>query len=281
VAGIRRERERPASSRAAWRSLPSLPPLRSPPPVSGLGLELARQLLHARDYDRVFATCRNPSNAPALAALAAASGGRLTILPLDVTDEAAIAAAASAVSASTDHLDLLLNAGGVLHIPGVMMPETALARVSQQALTTCLAVNAAGPILVGRAFAPLLVAAEKAAGASEARPAVLASISARVGSISDNSLGGWYSYRASKAALNALTKTASVEFARKRQKVAALVLHPGTCETDLSAPFRANVPPGKLFTVERGASQLLDIVGRATMADNGRFFAWDGAEIPW
>lgn len=213
--------------------------------------------------------------------MAAASGGRLTVLPLDVTDEATISSAAASVASSTDHLDLLLNAGGVLHIPGVMMPETALARLSQAALTTCLAVNAAGPILVGRAFAPLLVAAEKAAGASESRPAVFASISARVGSISDNSLGGWYSYRASKAALNALTKTASVEFARKRQKVAALVLHPGTCETDLSAPFRANVPSGKLFTVERGASQLLDIVGKATMADNGRFFAWDGSEIPW
>ena len=200
---------------------------------------------------------------------------------MDVTDETTIAAAAASVAASTDHLDLLLNAGGVLHIPGVMMPETALARVSQQALTTCLAVNAAGPILVGRAFAPLLVAAEKTAGASADRPAVLASISARVGSISDNALGGWYSYRASKAALNALTKTAAVEFGRKKQKVAALVLHPGTCATDLSAPFRANVPPGKLFTVERGAAQLLDIVERASMADNGRFFAWDGSEIPW
>lgn len=251
------------------------------PRLSGLGLELTRQLLHDRGYDRVFATCRSPSTATALAGLAAGSGGRLTVLPLDVTDEATIGAAAASVSSSVDHVDLVLNAGGVLHIPGVMMPETALARVSAQALNTCMAVNAAGPILVGRAFAPLLAAAEKAAGATDARPAVLASISARVGSISDNSLGGWYSYRASKAALNALTKTAAIEFGRKRQKVAALVLHPGTCETDLSAPFRANVPPGKLFTVQRGASQLLDIVGKATLADNGRFFAWDGSEIPW
>jgi NAD(P)-dependent dehydrogenase (short-subunit alcohol dehydrogenase family) len=250
-------------------------------PLSGLGLELTRQLLQDRGYGQVFATCRSPASATALATLASTSNGRLTVLPLDVTDEATIAAAAASVKASTGHVDLVLNAGGVLHIPGVMMPETGLARVSQAALTTCLAVNAAGPILVGRAFAPLLVAAEKAAGASEARPAVLASISARVGSITDNSLGGWYSYRASKAALNALTKTAAVEFGRKKQKVAALVLHPGTCETDLSLPFRANVPQGKLFTVQRGASQLLDIIDRATMAENGRFFAWDGQEIPW
>ena len=203
------------------------------------------------------------------------------MLPLDVTDEGSIESAAAAVGAATDHVDLVLNAGGVLHIPGEMMPETALARVSQHALATCFAVNAAGPILVGRAFAPLLVAAAKAGGATADRPAVLASISARVGSISDNSLGGWHSYRASKAALNALTKTVAVEFGRKRQAVAALVLHPGTCETDLSAPFRANVPAGKLFTVQRGASQLLDVIDRATLADNGRFFAWDGQEIPW
>jgi NAD(P)-dependent dehydrogenase (short-subunit alcohol dehydrogenase family) len=272
-------------------ALPTSPPPHHHPPLhatkkhptkTGLGLELARQLLTpARGYDRVFATCRSPGDAAALATLASASCGRLSVLRLDVEDPRSIEAAAAEVGASTDHVDLLLNAAGVLHVPGLMSPETALTRLTPEALSKCFAVNAAGPILVARAFTPLLAASERVAGASDARPAVLASISARVGSIADNGLGGWYSYRASKTALNQLMKTASIEFKRKRMKVATLVLHPGTCETDLSAPFRANVPPGKLFSVERGAAQLLDVVGRATLADTGRFFAWDGTEVPW
>lgn len=110
---------------------------------------------------------------------------------------------------------------------------------------------------------------------------MIANLSARVGSIGDNRLGGWYSYRSSKAALNQLTKTMSIELGRKGRKVASLLLHPGTCDTDLSAPFQRNVAPEKLFTRERGVRQLLDIIDRATMEDNGKFYAWDGSEIPW
>lgn len=113
------------------------------------------------------------------------------------------------------------------------------------------------------------------------RPAVIANLSARVGSIGDNRLGGWYSYRASKAALNQLTKTMSLEFQRRKQPVAAICLHPGTCDTDLSAPFQRNVPPEKLFTRERAVEQLLRIIDSTTMADTGRFVAWDGSPIEW
>ena len=110
---------------------------------------------------------------------------------------------------------------------------------------------------------------------------MLASISARVGSVSDNGTGGWYSYRASKTALNQLNKTLSVELARKRAPVSAVLLHPGTCDTDLSKPFQRNVPEGKLFSRERGARQLLDVIGGVTREDSGKFFAWDGQEVPW
>ena len=113
-----------------------------------------------------------------------------------------------------------------------------------------------------------------------ARPAVVANLSARVGSIGDNRLGGWYSYRASKAALNQLTKCMSIELAR-RGKVCCVLLHPGTADTALSGPFQRNVPPEKLFTRERTVRQLLGIVDRCTMADNGGYFAWDGETIPW
>lgn len=110
---------------------------------------------------------------------------------------------------------------------------------------------------------------------------MLANLSARVGSIGDNRLGGWYSYRASKAALNQLTKCLSLELARKRQNVACVLLHPGTADTDLSVPFQRNVAPEKLFTKERTVRQLLDIVDRTTMEDSGGYFAWDSTTIPW
>lgn len=106
-------------------------------------------------------------------------------------------------------------------------------------------------------------------------------MSARVGSIGDNGLGGWYSYRASKAALNQLTKTLSIELARKHHAVAAVLLHPGTCNTDLSKPFQRNVKPEKLFSRERGVTQLLHIIDNITMGDTGRFIAWDGTDIQW
>ncbi|PSC76608.1 putative oxidoreductase [Micractinium conductrix] len=247
----------------------------------GLGLEFVRQLLLRPDTAAVVATCRSPGNAAALQALAAAQpAGRLSILQLDSTDERSIAAAAEQVAARQDHLDVLINASGILHDDG-MSPETALARVTMDNLLKCFQVNAAGHILVCSAFAPLLAAAKSQNGATEEHPAVVANLSARVGSIGDNRLGGWYSYRASKAAVNQLTKCMAVEFERRQQHVAAILLHPGTVDTDLSRPFQKNVPAEKLFTRERAIQQLLAIIDRTSMAENGRFYDWQGAEVEW
>lgn len=110
---------------------------------------------------------------------------------------------------------------------------------------------------------------------------MIANLSARVGSIGDNRLGGWYSYRASKAALNQLTKTMSLELARKNQKVAAVLLHPGTVDTDLSQPFQRNVVPEKLFTKERAIRQLLKVVDGVQMKDTGSYLAFDGTPVVW
>ncbi|KAL4433394.1 hypothetical protein ABPG77_010247 [Micractinium sp. CCAP 211/92] len=247
----------------------------------GLGLEYVRQLLLRPDTAAVIATCRTPAAATGLQALQAQHGsGRLQIVQLDSTDEASIAAAAEQVAASNSHLDLLINASGILHDES-MSPETALARVSMANLLKCFQINAAGHILVCQAFAPLLAAAARENGASEERPAVIANMSARVGSIGDNRLGGWYSYRASKAAVNQLTKCMALEFERRRQRVASVLLHPGTVDTDLSKPFQKNVPPEKLFSRERAVSQLLAIIDRTTMADNGKYLDWAGKEIEW
>lgn len=140
-------------------------------------------------------------------------------------------------------------------------------------------VNAVGPILVVKHMWPLLKAG--GGGGTGRDVAIVANLSARVGSIGDNRLGGWHSYRSSKTALNQLTKTISVEFARKKDPVICLLLHPGTVDTDLSRPFQRNVPEGKLFTKEFSVQKLLSIINNVKMHDNGKFFAWDGQEIPW
>ena len=132
------------------------------------------------------------------------------------------------------------------------------------------AINSIGPALVAKHFLPLLP--------DEGR-AGFAALAARVGSIGDNRLGGWYSYRASKAALVMLMRTYSVELARKKPDAFCVTLHPGTVDTQLSEPFQRNVPEGKLFTPEFSASSLLDVLDGIGPEQSGRQFAWDGEEI--
>jgi NAD(P)-dependent dehydrogenase (short-subunit alcohol dehydrogenase family) len=109
---------------------------------------------------------------------------------------------------------------------------------------------------------------------------VFAAISARVGSISDNRLGGWYSYRASKAALNMLLKTAAIELGRTRKELVVLGLHPGTVDTGLSKPFQSNVSEGKLFTPEQSARYLLEVIDGVTPEHSGSVLAWDAQTVP-
>jgi len=238
----------------------------------GIGLEFVRQLLAASSFDRVYAACRRPALATQLNALAAQQP-RLRIVALDVADEAQVEAAARAVAAETDRLHLIVNAAGVLHDAALgLAPEKRLADVRADALAAGFAANAFGPLLVAKHFERLLAHRERA---------VFATVSARVGSIGDNRLGGWYAYRGAKAAQNMFTKTLSVEWVRSRRNVVCVALHPGTTDTDLSRPFQASVPPEKLFTVERTVRQLLGVIDGLGPGDTGRFLAWDGSEIPW
>lgn len=140
-------------------------------------------------------------------------------------------------------------------------------------------VNAVGPVLVIKHMWPLLK--DGGGSGTDRDVAVVANLSARVGSIGDNRLGGWHSYRASKTALNQLTRNISVEFARRKDPITCILLHPGTVDTDLSKPFQRNVPENKLFTTEFSVQKLLSIILNAKSHDNGKFFAWDGQEIPW
>lgn len=245
----------------------------------GIGLEFVKQLLENNEKGHVIATCRNPEGATGLLNLRSRFAERLKIQRLDLTAESTIEASAEFIRERYGSLNLLINASGILSIPDVMQPETTLSKLQKSAMMLAYEVNAVGPILVIKHMWPLL----KAGGGSgtERDIAVVANLSARVGSIGDNRLGGWHSYRSSKTALNQLTKTISVEFARKKDPIICLLLHPGTVDTDLSRPFQKNVPEGKLFTKEFSVQKLLSIINNAKRQDNGKFFAWDGQEIPW
>ena len=231
----------------------------------GIGATIVEQL-HARTAGTVYACCRDPSKVSSL--------DRVRPVPLDVGDDASIAALPDTVG---DRVDALWNVGGVLH-EGDRSPERSLDAVDREWLLTSVNVNCAGPVLVTKALRKALNAGRR--GGANARPAsVVANLSARVGSISDNGLGGWYSYRLSKAALNQATVTCAREL--RRQRTICVALHPGTTDTGLSKPFQARVAPEKLFPVEFTASQLLDIVDGLDVDDTGRFIDWAGIDVEY
>ncbi len=189
---------------------------------------------------------------------------------LDLEDEASIAAAAARV-ADGPPLELLFVATGLLH-DGTHGPEKSLRDLDPAWLARVFAVNTIGPALILKHFVPLL--------ARTGKP-VVAVLSARVGSISDNRMGGWHGYRASKAALNMIVRGAAIEAKRRNDRSIVVALHPGTVDTALSLPFQGNVGPGRLFAPDRAAVQLLDVIEGLGVADSGKLFAWDGAEVPF
>jgi NAD(P)-dependent dehydrogenase (short-subunit alcohol dehydrogenase family) len=189
-------------------------------------------------------------------------------LPIDLTDEASIAAAARRLR-ERGPFAIILIASGLLHDPQVA-PEKMLRDLDQNSLTRLFAVNAIGPALIAKHFVPLLPKAGRC---------IFAALSARVGSIGDNRLGGWYGYRASKAALNMFIRTLAIEVARTRPEAICATLHPGTVDTGLSKPFQRNVAPDRLFTAEQSAAYLIDVIASLSSEQTGRCFGWDGVEI--
>ena len=237
----------------------------------GIGLAFVRQLLASGSVRRIWAGCRSPESSPELAQLAQGSDV-IRLLRLDLTDESSLAAAARAVMAEAAPLELVINCAGLLHQEDGLQPERRLAEVRADWLMQAFAVNAAGPLLLAKHLERLLPRRERA---------VFASLSARVGSIGDNRLGGWYAYRGSKAAQNMFIKTLSIELARRARGAICIALHPGTTETELSRPFRGGVPAHKLFSPDFAVERMLGVIGTLRREDTGRFFAWNGDEIPW
>jgi NAD(P)-dependent dehydrogenase (short-subunit alcohol dehydrogenase family) len=236
----------------------------------GIGLEFVRQLLQWHGGGRVFATYRSTPSAE-LAELADQFSDRLTLIPMDITDEAQIAAGVAQIQQQTSRLHLALYCVGLLH-DDELQPEKSLQQVQADRLGRYFQVNSIGAVLLAKHLVPLLKHSDRS---------VLATISAKVGSIGDNELGGWYGYRASKAALNMLMRTTAIEFRRKSPNTLVVMLHPGTTDTRLSKPFQRGVPPEKLFPVDRTVSQLLTVIDGLQPDDSGQFFSWNGDRLPW
>lgn len=232
----------------------------------GIGLEFVRQLLQTDRVDRVYATYRNPQSE-----LLAIAEPRLRCLPLDITQEAQIATVMKEIQTETAALHYIINCVGVLH-QGAMQPEKSLRQLNAEQLLHYFQVNSIGAVLLAKHMQPLLKHRERA---------ILATISAKIGSIGDNYSGGWYGYRASKAALNMFMRTTAIEYKRTCPRAIVVTLHPGTTDTQLSRPFQRNVPPEKLFPVDRTVQQLLTVLERLQESDSGEFFSWDGSRLPW
>ncbi|MDJ0734153.1 MAG: SDR family NAD(P)-dependent oxidoreductase [Nostocaceae cyanobacterium] len=237
----------------------------------GIGLGFVRKLLQDDRITQIYATYRQPETATELIALAEEHPDKLTCLVTDITEESQIELCTQKIRKDVDKLHLVVNCVGILH-DSTLQPEKSLRHINSENLLRYFQINSLGSILFAKHLLPLFKHKE---------PSVFASISAKVGSIGDNRLGGWYGYRASKAALNMLMKTAAIEYKRSSPKTIVVTLHPGTTDTRLSQPFQKNVPPEKLFSVQRTVNQLMDVIENLKDNDSGEFFSWDGSQLPW
>lgn len=226
-----------------------------------IGRAITARLLASGHFDLVRAGVRDkPEQVPA-----EAQG-----FVFDLADEASIV---SALEGDQHQPRLVIVASGLLHDPlrGIA-PEKSIRALDPAVMAELFAVNTIGPALIAKHCLARL---------PRDRRAVFAVLSARVGSIADNRLGGWHSYRASKAALNMLVRNFGIELARSHPLAIAAALHPGTVDSRLSAPFQRRVAPQRLFAPDEAAARLLAVIDRLTPADSGGLFSWDGARLPW
>ena len=237
----------------------------------GIGLGFVKQILANQAIAKIFATYRHPEFATELLTLAQKHSDRLQCFAVDITKEEDIAESVKQISTEVKQLHWAINCVGILH-EDKLQPEKSLRQIDPDHLMRYFQVNSIGGVLLAKHLMPLFRHQENS---------IFASISAKIGSIGDNRLGGWYGYRASKAALNMFMRTTAIEYSRRCPKTIVVTLHPGTTDTNLSLPFQKNVPPEKLFSVERTVNQLLAVIDSLDIKDSGNFFSWDGSPLPW
>ncbi|KAL3926738.1 MAG: hypothetical protein SGBAC_013352 [Bacillariaceae sp.] len=252
----------------------------------GIGLQFVKTLL-ARCKGTIVALCRKPEKAQGLndfmMTLSADQQSRIKVLPLDLEDQDSIDSAVENIKSSFDRVDMLLNVAGLLgdgkDTPG---PERSITKIERDWITKTMDINMIGPVMLSQGLAPLMEQRRRRGKSDDSggRPiAVVANLSARVGSISDNGLGGWYSYRISKSALNQATRTMAHEL--KRKSIWCVALHPGTTDTDLSKPFQKNVQGGRLFPVDFTVESLLGVIDSMKEDNSGGLYDWAGKAIPF
>lgn len=247
------------------------------PSSRGLSLALSRRLLQISPYPLV-ATARKDVDAVKSSILEGlgVDETRVSVLKVDVTDESLLSDAASEISKRfpEDHIQYAFSTCGILH------PERSPADLKKELIMETLQTNILGPLLVLKHFSPFLPT-KKTSSDSDA-PSVWSNMAARVGSTADNRLGGWYSYRATKAGVNSITKTFDIHLARVAgDKAFCVSLHPGTVKTELSREFWGSVNNDKLFSPERSAERLVDVVLGLKLDQRGLFWDWEGKRIEW
>jgi len=239
----------------------------------GIGHQFVEYCL--AQYDHVFACTRQIQS---FKTIEGQSKGKLHMMKLDPSSEKELQLFSEFLSGREFEVQLIINACGVLHNDSKdISPEKKIEDFNPNSFKEVITANALITPLIAKHLLHHLEAGAKA----QKSTGLFASLSARVGSIGDNYLGGWYSYRASKAALNQLIKTLSIEASRRFKHCVVVAIHPGTTNTSLSKPFQANVPEEKLFSTEYAVSKMMNVLENTTLEDSGKFFAWDGKEIEW
>ncbi len=227
--------------------------------TGGIGRAVTQLLLESSRVEQVYAFARRSPEF---------SGAKVTPGRFDLNDEDSIQSAAT-VCREAGALHLVFVATGVLHSER-LQPEKSWQSLSAATLAESFAINTIGPALIAKHFLGLLALKKKS---------VFAAISARVGSIEGNQLGGWHSYRAAKAALHQIIRTNAVELKRRNPAAICMALHPGTVDTALSKPFQVNLDASKLFSPQFAAEKMLTVINNAKPIDSGNVFAWDGQRI--
>ena len=225
----------------------------------GIGKEFVLKLLARPETTKLHATYRTTQ--PLV------TDSRLCWHQLDITDEHAMREWAKGL----EEIDWIINAVGMLHTPDVG-PENSITRLTAKHMISSMQVNALPSLMIAKYLNKKL---------RRDAHTIYATLSAKVGSIEDNMLGGWYSYRMSKAALNMGLKTLSIEWKRTLPKLSVLAIHPGTTNTRLSKPFQRNVPEEQLFSPENAVSQMLQVLDDVQLGETGLFLAFDGERLPW
>lgn len=233
--------------------------------TGGIGSAIARLVSHQPWLSRLYLISRSGERPENLAERP------VTPLQFDLEDEQTVREVANTVSGDPDPLSLVIVATGVLQAPRSKGPERDWSELDPDGFSRTLAINTIGPAMIAKHMLPLL---------AKDRRSVFAALSARVGSISDNRLGGWYSYRSSKAALNMVLRTSAIELRRKNKSAICVGLHPGTVATALSEPFQKGVRPEKLFEPDYSAERLLSVLENAGLEASGKVLAFDGTVVP-